>query len=472
MREAMTEYIIGLDSGTSSCKVIIVDSQGNVIGKGTKPHKIFSPAPNYYEQHPKDWWIKFREALKEALFKAKIPPRSVIALGVTAQRSTVVPVDENGNALRPAICWMDARPSPKYRWIKEKEPEIYKKAFKIVDVQSWLIYKLTGEWKGSKASPLLPTDDWNWDTKLIRNGEIPQDKLPEYKMPGEVVGYVKDKIASLLGLPKNLPVVCGCGDKPSGTIGAGCTSSDKLVISYGTSLSIGTTSKVIARSPLYTGLSGIPGLYNIEMGLTSGFWMTQWFKNNLCKGKISSVKILDLEASKLPAGSDGLLVVPYWIGPDWSLMDLKVRGIAIGWTSAHTIFHFYRAIIEGLIFEARRCKEIMENCLERDFKDVRIIGGGSNSDFVLQTTADIFGQHVNRIQTPSAEALGAAILASKGVGLYRSIDEAVKHMVRITKRFKPNSRNFEVYDDLYRHIYKKIQVFTIELYKSANANTR
>jgi xylulokinase len=114
----------------------------------------------------------------------------------------------------------------------------------------------------------------------------------------------------------------------------------------------------------------------------------------------------------------------------------------------------------------------MENCLERDFKDVRIIGGGSNSDFVLQTTADIFGQHVNRIQTPSAEALGAAILASKGVGLYRSIDEAVKHMVRITKRFKPNSRNFEVYDDLYRHIYKKIQVFTIELYKSANANTR
>ncbi|MEM2507642.1 MAG: FGGY family carbohydrate kinase [Candidatus Bathyarchaeia archaeon] len=454
------KYVIGLDSGTSACKVIIVDCYGNIKGAGKKPHKTYSPKPNLFEQNPRDWWTKFREALKEAILNAKISPKEIIALGVTNQRSTIVPVDEKGKELRPAICWMDSRPSPKFKWIKENEAEIWNKTFKIVDVQAWFIYKLTGEWKGSKASPIVVTSNWNWDEELIKSGEVSKEKLPEYLYPGEIAGKITKKVAVELGLPEDLPVVCGCGDKQAGIIGAACLDPQKLMVSYGTSLSLGTTSDRIATPPIITGLSGIPLKYSVEMGMSSGLWIAQWFQSKFCRFPFKSYnflsvreKELDMMAGKLGVGSEGLLVLPYWLGPDWSQKDSTGRGIVLGWMGSHTLIHFYRALIEGVVFEARCCKEILEDRLKTVFTDIRIVGGGATSNLIMQITADVFNQCVKKIQTPSAEALGAAVLAAKGVKIFNSVEEAARSMVKIAKKVKPKGKNVLNYERIYLEKY-------------------
>lgn len=464
MKSLNTEkYIIGLDSGTSACKVIIVDCNGNIKGEGKKPHKIYSPKLGLFEQSPRDWWTKFKEALREAILNAKISPKEIIALGITNQRSTIVPVDENGKELRPAICWMDSRPSPKFKWIKENEPEIWKKTYKIVDVQAWFIYKLTGEWRGSKASPIVVTTNWDWNEKLIKNGEIPEEKLPEYLYPGEIAGRLSKKAAAELSLPEGLPVICGCGDKQAGVIGAACLDPDKLALSYGTSLSLATTFDRIAPPPILTGLSGIPQKYTIEMGMGGGLWMVQWFQSKFCRFPLNlndmsiREKELDEMACRLSAGAEGLLVLPYWLGPDWSQVDPTGLGIVLGWTGTHTLIHFYRAIIEGVVYEAKCCKEILEECLKNIFTDVRITGGGANSNLITQITADVFGQNVKKIQTSSAEALGAAILAAKGVKIFNSVEEATKNMVKIIKKVKPIKRNMLRYEKIYREKYLPIR---------------
>jgi len=460
------EYLIALDSGTTACKVIIVDKNGNVVAEATQLHEpFFSRQPGWAEQNPRDWWIKFCKATRDALKKAEIPLGKLAALGITTQRGTLIPLDKDGNELRPAICWIDIRPWPRYKWIKENEPEILRKTYKIVGVQSWFVYKLTGEWKDSKASTFLglSRETWDWDKRLVDLGELPREMLPEFHLPGEVLGYVTVKAAKETGLPEGLPVVAGCGDKQSGTLGTGCLEPEQLMISYGTALSLGATTYEPPSPPLLARLSGIPCAYNAEIGLSGGFWMCEWFKEQFC---LNDLKELDEKAAAIPAGSHGLVVQPYWWGGNWcSTLGPVARGAVLGWTGIHTCVHFFRAILEGIVYEARHCKELTEKYLRTSFRDIRVAGGGAKSDLVMQITADILGQRVGRTQTTSVEALGAAMLAAKGSELYKTIEEAVTNMSRVVQTFEPIPMNVKLYDKIYRRVYLKIYPSVEKLYK-------
>ena len=480
------EYVLGMDSGTTYVKILAVDKKGKVVGEGSEAHEPFTiPKPEWAEQNSEDWWNKFCKVCKKAT--VDLPKDKIAALGITTQRGTMVCLDEKGNVLGRAVLWIDRRiyedPEDKgnrFVWTKRHEPEIYKKTYKFMGVQAWFVHRLTGEWKDSYAacSPGFGQQNFvtfEWDKKQFEKIGIPVEMMVDIYPPGEVLGHVTKKAAEETGLPEGLPVVGGAGDKQSGTLGAGCVEPGMLMVSYGTALTVGTTSYTFPKKvPPYPMPSGIAGAWNPECGISGGFWMVTWFRDQfsqkeveLAKGRgVSPEKVMDEEADKTPVGSLGLMVQPYWWG-GWGACppDPFIRGAAIGWRGTHTRAHYYRAILEGCAYGARGIREILEDALEVKYKDSRVVAGGSNSDLVLQITADILGIPAHRTNTPAAEALGAAIDAAKGGGLYKSVKEAAENMVHITKTFTPIPKNVELYDRLYKEVYLKVYESNKEMYK-------
>jgi sugar (pentulose or hexulose) kinase len=475
-----SRYTIGLDVGTTECKVLIVDNLGNIIGEGAKPlEPFFSLQPGWAEQHPQDWWLTFCDVMKETLAKANIARERIEALGITTQRRTIIPLDQEGKELRPAILWNDGRAWPRWKLIRDSEPNVFTRTYKFLGTASWFVHKLTGEWRDSKASSFIGElqnpDTWDWDTDLCERAGLPIEKLPDLVFPGEVLGHVNKEAADETNLPKELRIVAGCGDKQSGALGSGSIGLEKLEISYGTALTLGSISFIRPPSPIRCENAGIPFAYGAETGLTGGFWTCTWFANEFCyeevetarKNHVTPLKILDEKASKVPPGSLGLTVQPYWWGGRWREFDVSNpadRGTVLGWTGVHTKVHFYRALLEGIAQEVREQKEFMEAHMKTSFTDLRIVGGGSKSPLMMQITADVLGQNVCTIQTPSAEALGAAIDAAKGANLFGTVEDAIRSMSRVTKTYEPVKDHTVLYDKIYKKIYSKIHEATSEIY--------
>ncbi|MHA1135666.1 MAG: FGGY-family carbohydrate kinase [Candidatus Thorarchaeota archaeon] len=465
---------MGVKVGTNKIDAIIVDKTGKVIGFGSSNLKsYYSLRPGYAEQDPRDWEIKVFDAIRSATKSLEESDNKLVALGITTQRRTFVPMDEHGKHLRSAILWFDTRTYDsmdyRIRWIRKNEPDVYNKTYKFMGVQGWLAYKLTNKWVDSKAaqfaSEFQTEDSWEWNDSVLSEAGLSVEQFPKLHYPGKIMGTVIDKIAKKTGLPLDLPVVAGAGNIQSATIGSGCFGREKLMINYGTSLTLGSTSRIKPEYPLMSEFSSIPNAYDAQLGIAGGFWMSKWFiEQFVLPGETDdlsiekSLEIMNKEAAQISPGSEGLVVLPHWWGGRWQQHEphIEDRGAIIGWTRNHTRAHLFRAIIEGLLMEMRQFRDLMEQHLETTFSDIRIVGGGSDSNLVAQMTADITGSQVSRIQTSAAFALGAAMVAAKGAGLYETVEDAVRNMAHITKTFTPNLSNTELYDRLYRRVYVKL----------------
>jgi sugar (pentulose or hexulose) kinase len=469
------EGVIGVDIGTSECKVIIVNKEGQILGEGGSSLAPFtSPEPGWAEEDTSDWWVKFNAAMKQAIATSRVSPDSITALGITTQRKTFVPVDDSGEALRPAILWIDTRVPiefyDRYHWIRDNEPEVFANTRKFLSVHAWLIYRLTGLMVDSNAAQfaaeLQDIKTREWDTSLLKKFDISPSHLPDLVMPGEKIGPILANVAEELGLPEKLPIVGGCGDKQSGTMGAGCCDDGMLMISYGTAIALGTNTSKPVGPPLMCEFSAIPDTYDAQTGLSGGFWMSRWLMrefghfdgHNSGSNSLSILEKFNSLAEEAPPGSQGLIVLPHWWGGQWARTPTQAntRGLIFGWNSSHTKAHFFRAVLEGLVLESRLYKEMMEKSLKTTFSEIRIVGGGSNSDLVMQIAADVLGQSVYRTQTSSAEALGAAMCAARGAGFYDDMKDAVRDMSHTTTIFRPNLKNQELYDVLYKGVYSKL----------------
>jgi len=465
---------MGVKVGTNSISSIIVDISGSVVGTGTSRLKpLYSLRPGYAEQDPRDWEIKIFDAITSAIKSMDDSDNKLVALGITTQRRTFVPMDAQGKHLRPGFLWFDNRApysmASRIRWIRQNEPDVYAKTHKFLGVQGWLAYKLTNKWVDSKAaqfaSELQSDDNWDWNEELLTEADLSVDQFPELYYPGNILGLVTDKVSKKNGLPRNLPVVAGAGNIQSATIGAGCFGREKLMINFGTALTVGSTSRVRPDYPIMSEFSSIPNAYDAQLGMAGGFWMSKWFAHQFVSEEtddnisiVKSLEIMEKESTKIAPGSQGLVVLPHWWGGRWQQYEPNAedRGAVVGWTKSHTRAHFFRAMIEGLLMEVRQYRDLMEQHLETTFSDIRIVAGGSESNLVAQMTADITNSPVSRIQTSSASALGAAMVAAKGAGLYETVENAVRNMAHITKTFTPNPSNTELYDRLYRRVFVKL----------------
>jgi sugar (pentulose or hexulose) kinase len=507
----MAENLLAIDNGTQSVRAMLFDPQGNLLHiKQIHIEPYFSTAPGLAEQDPEVFWKAVCDAC-QGLWELGADRSSIAAVSLTTQRSTILNLDQDGNPLRPAIVWLDQRRTDGVKplgglwgaafkvigltgtvaylqaeaeanWIQAHQPEIWNRTHKYLFLSGFLTYRLIGRFVDSVACQVgyVPFDyknltwckKWDWKWQAV---PISMDLLPELVPVGEVLGEISSQAAEETGLPAGLPLIAAAADKATEVLGAGCLQPELGCLSYGSSATLNTTHKkyieIIPLLPPYP--AAVPNAYNLELTIFRGYWMVSWFKKEF---GLREQKLADQQGLKpeelfddlvhaVPPGSDGLVLQPYW-SPGLRFPGPEARGAMIGFSDTHTRAHIYRAILEGLAYALREASEKSNRRTKVPIQELRVAGGGSQSDAALQLTADIFGLPVSRPHLYETSGLGAAIDAAVGMGVHPDFDTAVRSMTRVGETFLPDPGTKEVYDELYNGVYKKMYSQLRPLYKS------
>lgn len=492
------EYILGVDLGTTAIKCALHDLNGNVIEKATQEYQLITPDALSVEVEPETYWQAFKEAIASVMKYSQLNPEDIRSLGISAQGETLLFVDGNGKPLRRAIVWLDNRaqkeavelddafdqdhiykitgqvkivptwPASKVLWVKKHEPEIFNQTEKILLIEDYFIYRLTGEFV-CEGSLVTSTCYWNFQTKewwkeMLDLLEITPGHLPDYHESGEPVGRLRPEVAEELGLSSKLMVCTGGLDQACGAIGVGNIRPGIFSENTGAALAICATVNQPILDPnlqMPCHYHGVPDIYMLHT-FTSGGIVLRWFRDEFAKTEqavasytgLDAYDLLGLAAAKAPPGSDGLVMLPHLQGAMAPEANPKAKGVFYGFTLHHNRSHFIRSIMEATGFIVRRNIEIIEK-LQVSVKEIRALGGGARSQIWKQIEADITNKPVSVMKNEEAATLGAAILAGKAVGLFSSIEEAAEQMVQIEKTFEPNPDNIKTYDDAYE-TYKEL----------------
>ncbi len=512
-----SELILTIDVGTQSIRALVFDLRGNLLEKVATPiEPYFSEKPGWAEQDPDYYWENIGLTVRKLWQKNPRVKTAVAGVTITTQRASVVNVDRQGRPLRPAILYLDQRTTAdippvkgpygvlfkslrlgdmlKYlqsqaevNWIRAHQPEIWKATYRYLFLSGYLNFRLTGNFSDSVGSQVgyVPFDyrrqTWsrslNWKWQALG---MDRDKLPELVPTGGILGKVSAKAAEESGIPFGLPVVASAADKACEVLGCGCVTPEIGSISYGTATTINATStrylEPITLIPSYP--SALPGHYNMEILLNRGFWLVSWFikefghlERQMAEAEgVPPEVICDRLIAGIPPGSMGLTVQPYW-SPGLRMPGTEAKGAIIGFGDVHTRGHLYRAILEGLGYALREGRERIESKTKAPMKELRVSGGGSQSRQVLQITADIFNLPVVRPSTFETAGLGAAVVASVGLGLHKDFDAAIADMIRTGETVAPRLENARLYDQLYRQVYRKIYPRVRPLYKAIRSIT-
>jgi len=496
--------ILTIDFGTQSVRVALFNKLGEVLAIKKKEYvePYFSKEPTFAEKNPFDYYQDLCECSQAIAKENPELIKDIKGVTLTCFRDSAVLLDKDMKVVRPTILWLDQRnakcekPLPWFsrflfrlvgktdtivfnrrrcvaNWIQENEPENWKKVYKYVPISTYLHYLLTGELKevASNCAGHYPIDfkkkQWYAKPEKHLTGQIfnlTRDLLPEIVKEGTQIGCLTKQASSDMGLPEDIPFFVGGSDKSCETLGLGVVDEQVGAISFGTASTIETTTKKYHESEPF--LPGYPtpvdGLYNMDIQIYRGFWMMKWFTEVILQGKDGkSLEYFDKHLNDVPAGSDGLVLQPYW-GP--GLSRPLAKGGIIGFSDAITTEHIYRAIVEGNCYALREGLEHFEKVLKHKIPELRVSGGGSKSDEVCQITADVFNRPVSRVQTFETTSLGAAISGFLAVGVYKNVDEATKAMVKKTDTFVPNPENAKKYEYLFENVYLKMFKANKKLY--------
>ncbi len=485
------DLVIGVDVSTTACKAIVWDKHGTPVAEGRADFDLISPNPNWYEQHANNWWDALCGCLRTVV--SEVGEDRIATICLTHQRESFVPVDEHGHPIRNAILWLDGRaktelawlgetfgdeylqdltgkgPStiqslPKLVWLKNTEPNVVERAYKILDTHAFLVQHLTGEWKTSlpSADPMGIVDmrAGDWAANLIAKIGYDVEKFPEIVMPGEIIGTITPVAAEATNLIAGTPVIAGGGDGQTAGLGANITGPGRAYMNLGTAMVSGAYAEAyVADKAFRTLCSPVAGKFVPEQVLAGGTFSISWYVREFAPDvtlpqlDLSTEEILGMAAGKLPPGSLGLITVPYWnavLSPYW---DPQATGITIGWTGAHKREHFYRSLLEGIAFEHRLAMDGVAKATGHPITEYIVMGGGSRSDLWCQIIADISNVMVKRASTSEATNLGAGILAAAGAGWYTDTRAAANGMTSTTDTFTPNAETHAKYDKLYSDVY-------------------
>lgn len=491
--------VLTFDVGTQSVRALLFNKRGETVAsvKNTYEQPYYSRHPNWAEQRA-DYYFEHICAVTQRL-RNRAPEAfaQAVCATVTVFRDTTVCLGKNGKPLRDCILWMDQRqaknpkPLPTARtalfkavgmnetiemlhrtsacnWIAENEPELWEKTDKYICLSTYINYRFTGRIAESDAGAIakIPIDYKNrvWDKNGLTRCvyDIPQEKLCELVPSGSILGNITPEASRLTGLPVGMPVIAAGSDKGCETIGLSVIHEDQAALSFGTSCTIQfTSSKYFEPTPFMPSYPAVPkGKYNAEIQIFRGYWMLTWFKQNFAQSEVEAAKCLGCSAeellnkhlSEVPAGSDGLLVLPHWTP---GLATPGTRGAMIGFSDVHTRYHVYRAIIEGLNYALMDGLHGMEKRSGQTIRHLYLGGGGSRSDEICQITANMFGLPVSRIQTNESCALGAAICSYVTLGEFTSYEEAIGEMVHLRDTFEPDEEEHALYQAIYDDVYSK-----------------
>lgn len=476
----MAQYIIAHDLGTSGNKATLFTVGGQMIKSCTIPYDVHFFGKNCAQQDPSDWWGAVCRATKNIM--EGVNKADIIALSFSAQMQGCLLVDREGNPLRPSIIWADQRAlkeaehlereigfdkmyeitghrlSPSYTlekimWLKEHEPEVYKKAYKSLQAKDYILYRLTGEfvtdYSDASGTHALDLEQLCWADEILEASGIDRDLLPRLCNSTDIVGMVTKEAAEATGLCQGTPVVCGGGDGPCAAVGAGCIHDDELFVTFGTSAWVGGTTKkkfLDDEKIFFCFANVIPGRYMPCGAMQAAGSSYSYIRSILAPGEPYSELNTLIENS--PAGAKELLFLPYMLGERSPRWNEETSGAYLGIKMHHTKEDYIRAVIEGVAYNLELILASYRKYLP--VENLILTGGGAKGDIVCQILSDVF---CARLSTPDhveeATSIAAAMIAGVGVGAYDSFED-VTRFLKFQKEYTPNQENQAVYEKMKR----------------------
>lgn len=477
-------FLLGIDLGTSSAKAMLLEAGAGTVGVEAREYDVCSVRPGYAEQAPEVWWQAVCQALLS--LRARFPAAfsEVRAVGLTGQMHGLAAVDQNDRPVRPAIVWLDQRSGgqaqeisrvmeedvlartlqnrifpgfllPSLLWVREQEPEVFERIDCVLLPKDYIRLRLTGEraTDASDASASLAFDVGRgaWAEELLRALGLDASLFPRVYPAGQIVGEVSARAARETGLRTGTPVVCGAGDQPAQSIGNGLLEEGGVIANIGTGGQIAAFSTADRYDPLLrtqTFRHAVPGAFTIfGAALASGLSL-KWLKNEVFGGNMAYAA-LDRLAQGAPAGSGGLLYLPYLSGERTPHMDPHARGAFFGLQLSHDRRFLTRAVMEGVVYSLRDSMEILKELgLRAEY--VIASGGGARSAVWLQMQADIFESPVRVCTEKEQACLGACLLAGVGAQVFADLGEAcAAHVAFAPEMYEPAAGRFALYREGY-----------------------
>ncbi|MGB9673992.1 MAG: FGGY-family carbohydrate kinase, partial [Anaerolineales bacterium] len=370
-----SSYLLGIDIGTTATKIILIDLHGHLLSEVSLPATLHSPQPNFAEEDPLEWWANICQGVPQCLHHAQVSPNEVLSIGVSGMVPTLILVDENGNPLYHSIQQNDARSfveinyfkdhldeqkvfektgsaitqqsiGPKLLWMAKNHADKFRKTWKVMGSYDYINYRLTQsltlERNWALESGLYDLHRQEWDDELLQISGIRREQLPPVYYPSQVIGRISAQAAAQTGLLEGTPVVAGSADHVASAFSVGLKENGDLLVKLGGAGDIlYSIDRLEIDARLFLDYHVIPGLYLINGCMASSGSIIKWYRNNFAP--TSDYAELDKAAEGIPPGSDGLILLPYFIGEKTPIFDPLARGIFFGLTLQHTRAHLYHA---------------------------------------------------------------------------------------------------------------------------------
>ncbi|WP_349670649.1 FGGY-family carbohydrate kinase [Lacrimispora sp.] len=487
----MKPYLLGIDVGTSACKIAVFDRNGTVLETATGEYEVYYPQTGWAEQDPDEWWRVICSTMKYIFSKSQIRPEEIAGIGIDGQSWSAIAVDKKGSVLTNTPIWMDTRADdicrelsekvgehrifevagnslqPSYStakiiWYQRNMPHVYENIDKVLQSNSYIAYRLTGQMTQDLSQGYgfhcFDMHTGTWDLAMCEALGIPAHILPDIHSCHEVIGTVTKAAAAQSGLAEGTPVVAGGLDAACGTLGAGVIHAGETQEQGGQAGGMSICIDSYKADPrLILSCHVVPGKWLLQGGTTGGGGAMRWLEKEFGTfereegrriGK-SSLDLFNEAAGNVAPGSDGLIFLPYMAGERSPLWNPYAKGVYYGMDFGKTKGHFIRAVMEGVAMSLRHNLEVAAEA-GATVDVLRAMGGSANSLLWTQIKSDVTGKPVIVPSSDTATTLGAAILAGVGVGIYEDFEEAVKLTVENKRYHVPNQADRNIYDRNYR----------------------
>lgn len=503
----MVQYLIGIDIGTSGTKTVLFDTEGSVVASKTVEYPLYQPQNGWAEQMPKDWWDATVEGVQSVLTQSGIDATAVKGIGLSGQMHGLVMLDEANAVLRPSIIWCDQRTAKeceeitekvgakrlieitanpaltgftasKILWVRNNEPEVYAKCKHILLPKDYIRYQLTGEYatevSDASGMQLLDVPNRCWSDEVLEKLEIDKALLGKVYESPDITGYITGEVAKLTGLAEGTIVVGGAGDNAAAAVGTGVVTDGKAFTTIGTSGVVYAHSSEVTIDPkgrVHTFCSAVPGQWHV-MGVTQGAGLSlKWFRDQFCQDMMETAKLMDIDTYELvneaiknvPVGCNRLLYLPYLMGERTPHLDADCRGVFFGLSAQHTRKEMLRAVMEGVTYSLRDCLEVLKE-MNVETCQMMACGGGGKSPLWRQMLADNYRCEVTTLEANEGPALGVAILAGVGAGIFESVAQGCEKLIKI-KSTQSYVENTAIAYDSYYNLYKALYPSLRESYK-------
>ena len=493
------QYLLGIDIGTSGTKAVLFDPQGKAVAFSTAEYPLYQPKNGWAEQAPEDWWNAVVQTTAAVLRKSGADAGDVKGVGLSGQMHGLVLLDREGTVLRPSILWCDGRTTEECReitetigksrlieitanpalpgftagkilWVRKHEPKLWAKTAHILLPKDYIRYRLTGEFatevSDASGMNLLDVSRRAWSEEVFAKLGLDPAFFGRMYESCEVTGTVHREAARVTGLAVGTPVVGGAGDNAAAAVGTGVVEEGKAFATIGTSGVVFAHSDRVTIDPegrVHTFCSAVPGAYAVMSCTLAAGLSLKWFRDTFCGAEMETARgmdvdpyyLLDQAAEKVPVGANRLLFLPYLMGERSPILDSDSRGAFIGLSAMHTKIDLLRAVLEGVMYSQRQCLDVLRE-MKAAPATLLASGGGGTSPLWRQMMADVLNCPVATVRNREGGALGVAILAGVGAGIYPSVQEGCRQVLRYNEAQRPIARNvaayaacYEIYQGLY-----------------------